>query len=262
MASHMGSVKAIFSINAGRSGSEYLAKILDGAKNCVSHHEKRPAGFGASLQAFNRGKMGPMSDVARIKASAIKQANAKGLIYIETNHCFVKGFGWPLMDAVAQEDIGIIILRRNPTKIAESMLRIRSVPLNRVGPYFNLTPNRKNPAVPPPPFLGLPGGIGYRAARFLSLSWRALRRLFNLASTAEQPEPFLKYQRAVTDWYIEETDALGREFRRRHPGCQYFEVELDELNSREGVQRLCDFFGIDMDAAQVKIIGIPLNTKL
>ena len=254
--------KAIFSINTGRSGSAYLATILSEARNTASFHEPAPTGFGAALQAFNTGDSRPMTDVARSKVKSIRKANDKGLIYVETNHCFIKGFGWPLMEMVDPASIGIIVLRRDPEKIAESMMRILSLPLNHIGQKYNLTPERKDPGVRPPAFFMIPGATGYRIARKI---FRGVGRVSFLGNSAKKQNDssvlFRRYQRAVIDWYIKETDYLETEFRRKHSECKYYETDLEGLNDPAEMQRLCDFFGIEIDAANADLLGKPVNLK-
>ena len=250
-------VKSIFCFNTGRSGSAYLATILDEGRNCVSHHEPAPDGFGAPLQAFNKGDAAAMIEVARAKASQIEEANRKDLIYAESSHCFVKGFGWPLMEMFDPATVGIIVLRRDPEKIARSMFRVGTSALSYAGRKFYLTPDRLNPAIKPPAFFGLPGRLGYETAWKASRRWQKLKRLLRV--TGDPRGPFPAYQRATIDWYIKEMKALEDQFKDRYPQCSYFEIDIDMLNEAAHTQRMCDFFGVEIDARNIGALGEPVN---
>ena len=252
-------ISSIFSINTGRSGSGYLAKILGTATNCESYHEAQPDGFGEPLRSFSNGDRSAMVEIAIKKKEQIRQANTQRKVYAETNHCFVKGFGWPLMEIIDPETVGVIILRRNPKEIADSIMRLGTSPLSIPGQKFYLTPKHKKSEVSPPSFWGLPDELGFEAAKKMI---RILYKFNKLGVGENYPRrAFAKYQRALTDWYISETAALERRFRKTYPQCAYFEICIDDLNNAEHVQRLFDFFELKCTASKVPFLGVRANEK-
>lgn len=252
-------IQAIFSINTGRSGSAYLATMLSEASNCVSHHEPAPDGFGPALQAYNRGDAAAMTDVARAKAVQIQEAAGKGLIYAETNHCFVKGFGWPLMEIIDPTSVGIVILRRDPEKIAQSMFRLGTSALSFAGQKYYLTPDRRNPIITPPPFFGVPGRLGYQIARGVSRRLQRTRK--SLGFSTKQGMPFQRYQHASIRWYIHEMAALEHLFREKYPHASYYEIDIEMLNDATQLQQLCNYFELEIDSANIEGLGNPVNLK-
>lgn len=256
-------VQAIFCVNPGRSGSHYLSGLLAESKNCDSHHETKPTGFGKPLQQFNRGETGPMEEVARHIADAVHEAAGRGVIYAETSHCFIKGFGWPIMDHLEQSQVGVVILKRDKEAVVKSTIRALSVPLLNLGRRYVLTPERKAPINTPPRFMGLPGAVGYGVARALHDAIAKLRRIGKkLGLPVEDTVLFPAYQRAAVSWYWDETYALSDAFRKKYPGCKYFETTTDDLNRPEIVRELFEFFGLEPDESLADKVGVPTNLKL
>ena len=256
-------VKAIFCINPGRSGSHYLSGLLSESKNCESYHEAAPSGFGKPLQQFNRGDATAMSDVARQLAELVKSANARNMIFSDTTHCFIKGFGWQILDHLDEADIGIVVLKRDKQAVVDSTVRALSVPLRNLGRRFVLSPDRKSPLVTPPSFLGLAGPNGFAVARllhYLITFSRRVRRKIGLS--VEDTVIFPEYQKAAVAWYWEETYALGEKFRKDHPNCKYFDATTDDLNNPDVVRELFSFFGVTPDKELSEKIGVPTNLKL
>jgi len=60
----------------------------------VARHEMLPPGNGPAMRSFLRGNHDAIRDVAVKHAGYAKEADAEGLVYAETNHLFIKGFGW------------------------------------------------------------------------------------------------------------------------------------------------------------------------
>ena len=115
----MGNLQYIFSINAGRSGSDYLTELLSLADNTISIYEGFPLMNGAPMRQFNNGDPSALDALMPIKLKEIQKSRKhQKTIYSETNHSFIKGWGYLIPDEyIPQEDIGIVILRREPEKI-------------------------------------------------------------------------------------------------------------------------------------------------
>jgi hypothetical protein len=255
-------VSAIFSINTGRSGSHYLARLLSFAENCDSHHESEPSGFGRPLIEYHRGNPRLMQQVAREKLAQVEAARRNGRIFADTNHCFIKGFGESLVSGLPESEVGIIFLTRDRAQIVDSTFKVFSLPLTPRGRTYIFTPERRNPILPPPAFAGLPGRLGYRVAYGVRLAVAGWRRLVRgLTGRPTVVHHLAAYQKACIGWYVDETGALGRQFRDRHPACRYFEIDIEQLNDPDVVRSLFDAFGLRPTEALWAEIGKPTNLK-
>ncbi len=89
-----GSVDYIFSINTGRCGSHYLSVIFSHVPGCRSFHEPEPVGNGRVMRRYLQGHAGPMKRLAERKARLVQDLRSHCRLYFESNHRFIKGFGW------------------------------------------------------------------------------------------------------------------------------------------------------------------------
>ncbi|MFA7173874.1 MAG: hypothetical protein WC340_10760 [Kiritimatiellia bacterium] len=169
----------IFSINTGRSGSAYLKTLFDNVTDCQSLHEPMPVGNGAVMRKYSKGNSEPMRLIARQKAEIAQNVARTGEIYFESNHCFIKGFGWFLPELLGEENIGVIILKRDKTEIAWSYLRIGCSPLIRKGRKWLYTPWQKNSKVAPPT-LSFSARASYFAACVVKFICWFARRIFKI----------------------------------------------------------------------------------
>jgi hypothetical protein len=90
----MGSVDYIFCITTGRSGSDYLSTLFGHVEDCAAFHEPDPQANGRAMRRFSLGDREPMQKVVEQKLAAIRELKGNRSVYVETNHCFIKGFGW------------------------------------------------------------------------------------------------------------------------------------------------------------------------
>ncbi len=137
--------RLIFAITAGRTGSVFLAKLLELIPDCSAHHEPEPAfqRFLRRVQADPR-----IADEFLLKYKLPFIAELPQNIYIELSNVFGKGFLGPLIHLGIVPDL--IILRRAPRKIAVSYLERYSVPgRTKYGLEFLLQPD--DPGVMPLP---------------------------------------------------------------------------------------------------------------
>ena len=93
-------IRYLFCITPGRSGSDYLAGLLAHARNTVSVHEGVPVMNGRPMRRFNDGDDRELRALLPAKLRAIRRRARPGHVYCETNHSFVKGWGYLLPDAV------------------------------------------------------------------------------------------------------------------------------------------------------------------
>src|SRR5215470_19610368 len=86
-------IRYIFGMNAGRSGSHYLAGLLGTAAHVVSLHEPLPIMVGAPMQSFNEGDTAALEQLMPVKVQQIQQSASHGkTIYCETNPSYIKGW--------------------------------------------------------------------------------------------------------------------------------------------------------------------------
>ena len=228
-------MRAIFSINTGRSGSDYLHRIFSHVPGCHAFHEPAPIGNGRAMRRFARGDERLMRTVAAAKADAVRASWRTADVYFESNHCFIKGFGWLLPHLLPDDSITVIYLIRDVEKIVASALRIGCSPLTPLGREWISTPDKRRPLVQPPAVLGMPR-LTFLAAWWLR-RWQS--RLAPPRDTAlRRGGPLHAYELDCLRWYVAETEAMAALFCRRFPAVRYLRVELDTLNDPVAVRRL------------------------
>jgi len=248
----------IFSINTGRSGSEYLQKVFEHVSGCDSRHESFPIGNAREMRLFAQGKVMPMERLAKMKAEIISESNRKGNIYFESNHCFIKGFGWFMPQYLDIRKMGVIILKRDKSKIANSLFRIGCSPLNNFGRKWISTPNMKSPLVQPPTI-----PINYHFSRYVKLILRKAHHLKRviLKKESQFPQWMVNYELKCLNWYVEETYAKAEAFKKKFPNIKYYEVNIDDLNSLKSVKQMISYFGYKEMESLSGVVGKPVNLK-
>lgn len=217
-------IRYLFCVTPGRSGSDYLAGLLAHARNAVSVHEGVPVMNGRPMRRFNDGDDRDLLALMPAKLRAIRRRARPGHVYCETNHSFVKGWGYLLPDAfVPQDQIGVVVLRRDPEKVAYSLLRLHDVPgRTEWGRTWYLTPGAARDRTPAP----------------------------------DRPTPH-----DLCRWYVREIELRADDYRRRFPGVTYFDCDLDELNRPAGVRRLFAAFGLEPGPGLDRAVGRPVNPR-
>ena len=251
-------INYIFSITTGRSGSEYLQKIFEHVIGCVSYHESYPIGNASEMRLFAQGKVMPMEKLAKMKAERISESKRKCNLYFESNHCFIKGFGWFMPRYLDERKMGVIILKRDKSKIANSLLRIGCSPLNSYGRKWISIPNMKSPLVQPPTT-----PINYHLARYAKLILLKANRLKTVIVKKESqlPQWIVNYELKCLNWYIEETYAKAEAFKKNFHKIRYYEVNIDCLNSLKSAQQMISYFGFKEMESLSGVVGRPVNLK-
>lgn len=214
------------------------------------------------MRKFLNGHTSLIRKVALEKARMAQEIVQDKQVYVETNHCFIKGFGWFITESVPEERIGVIILKRDPSKIAKSTLRIGCSPLEPDGWRWVITPDIRSPLVPPPsPFLSR--HVSFYLACTIKFIVRCARYLVRVGFGKEFPFPrrLTNYEITCLEWYVEETAAREKLYREKFPSMRYFEVDIEELNSREKVTEMMEFFGCQEKESISDIIGVRTNLK-
>lgn len=218
-------IKYIFCINTGRCGSDYLTELLSKAENAVSLHEGVPLMNGSPMQKFNAGDDSELRKLMPLKMREIrKKSKNERKIYCETNHSFIKGWGYLIPDVyVPQEEIGVIILRRDVDKTAYSLLRVHDVPgASEWARTWLLSPNSPR----------------------------------NLSQPGDNANPY-----ALCKWYVEETYLRAEEYKRMFPKIRYIECELEQLNNYDFVVGMFSFLDLVPTPALQDAVGRVLNVK-
>jgi len=218
------SIRYLFCINAGRSGSDYLTELLARAENAVSLHEALPIMNGVQMQRFNEGDEAALRALMPVKLAQIRKKSRGGRkVYCETNHSFIKGWGWLVPEAIPQERIGVVVLRRSAEQVIHSHLRVRNVPgTTRWSRTWVLTPGAARNHLPPPS----------RDDRY-----------------------------SLCRWYVDEIERRARAYRERFPDITYLECDLEQLNDRDFVGELFGRFGLVPSSQLEEAVGRPLNAR-
>jgi hypothetical protein len=219
------SIKYIFCINSGRNGSEYLTKLLSEADNTVSIHEGSPIMNGSPMEKFNNGDSQELETLMPLKMREILKLSKNGRkIYCESNHSFIKGWGYLLPDKyIPQEEIGVIILRRDIDRTAYSLLRIHNIPSSS------------------------------EWAKTWLLTSNAER---NLSKPSDHASPY-----ELCQWYAAETYLRAEEYKKMFPRIKYVECDLEQLNNYNFVLEMFSFFGLSPLNTLQNTVGKVCNSK-
>lgn len=217
----------VFCINPGRSGSAHLFKLFSYVNGCKATHEPTPILNGKVMRRFLKGHTKEMVDRMPEKVEQITAVKGDSPLYVETNHCFIKGFGWLIPNYIPQEKIAVIILKRPIKEVVNSTYKINSTPLAG-GRNWIITPLKKDILVPLP----------IKLARLKQLVYRPIFKLFFnerlikfLTRGKEKRIGFIKrYELAIIEWYVQELEAMGEEFRKRFPHILFIDYQTKELS--------------------------------
>ena len=217
-------IQYIFCVNTGRSGSDYLAELLSKAERAISFHEGYPNMNGAPMQAFNNGDEQALRELMHVKLKEIRKRNKNGRkIYCETNHAFIKGWGYLVPEHIPQEQIGVIILHRDVESVVYDFVSDHKIP--------GTTEHTRN-------YMLIPGSTR------------------NLTTPPEQTPPD-----DICRWYINETFLRGEQYRQMFPQITYFECNLEELNDYDFVSRMFAEFGLVPTPQLRDVVGVRVNTR-
>jgi hypothetical protein len=254
-------IRFIFCATTGRSGSHYLCELLKQVENCRAEHEPEPVMNGRPMREYLRGNAAPLRALMPAKLAAMESSQSKDEVYAETNHCFIKGFGWLLPDYVEADSIGVIGLHRDPESVRRSLSRILCSPFLPSGDQWIITPAAS------PRQIELPLGFRFPLLRFHLYRWlsRTIARpgiVRRLSAGRRQALPFIRrYEHALLNWYIAETEARWRLYQKQFPAIRAVDVVLEDLNTIEGVRVLLDAFELQPKSTLADVVGKRTNPK-
>ena len=219
--------RLLFSINPGRSGSQYLAELLGTAEEVTSFHEAEPPMNGSFLHMINELPYDRTVKKRRIKCNAIKKilnGLPAGQIYCETNHMFIKTF----FDVVIKEfrNVDVIILRRELSHVLKSFVELG---------YFS----SKNTAWPD--WMSSPN---------------AQTRAINCIDKDENLD---QYDLCIA--YLLDIEARARRFQREYPQVNTYEVCLESLCHYPDVITFFEKLKITPTGQTREMTGRVLNSR-
>ncbi len=217
----------LFSINSGRSGSNYLAKLLGTAEEVVSYHESYPTMSAEYLTMVNKFEYQKSVFKRKRKNSSIKEVLfqlPEDKIYCETNHMFIKTF----FDVVVQEfpKVEVIILRRYLPKILKSFIE-----------------------------------LGYFSER--NKHWKFWMSSPNAATAAI---PCIDVDKNLDQWdlsiaYLIDIEARAKRFQQEYPNIKTHEVRLESLNDFTNIKSLFKQLSITPTETTKKLCGQQINQR-
>jgi hypothetical protein len=119
----MSEKRLIFTVTTGRSGTDYLARILDCVPGVASRHETKPNFVWVMRDAQTNPELARRFWIEQ-KLPAI--AETPEPVYVETSHVVCKGFLEPLLELGHRPDL--VLLRRPHREVAMSMYRLGTIP--------------------------------------------------------------------------------------------------------------------------------------
>lgn len=247
-------IKYIFCISTGRCGTDYLASLFGSLRQTSAYHEQIPLLHNDIMRAYLKGNKKPLQHTFPEKMKTIHLDH--GNLYVDTSHIFIKSFGWEIPNHIPHEEIGVVILKRDREKVAQSTQRVHSGPFSYLGRKWIIVPNGNNCISPPISY-----GVYTIYRMLLKCYWFLIQ-----APIINKPYPkfFLKKSLSLLRWYYDETYALAKKYRSLYPKLTYIDVTLEELNTVEGFENLIYGFGLSSyyDSTEVeKKIGKPKNLK-
>lgn len=246
--------KYVFCVSPGRSGSNYLSKIFDHAKGWNGLHEPKPVMNCHYMSDYLKGKKDTLQH--KMPEKFLQIENDKGESgYFESNHCFIKGFGWELFSKFEQNEVLVISLKREKDKVVDSYMRIGSDPLWNDGLNWFITPLAQSYSKAPI------GKNYYKFRRHLSrpFYWMVDKGLFKKKVWIFN-RPLAK---KLLQWYYDETYLRLDAFRKKFPDCKIIEAKIEDFNSLDSIQRILAGNGLQIEFEESihEVLGKPSNLK-
>ena len=219
--------RLIFCINSGRSGSKYLAQLLNTARDVVSFHEAKPDMSGDPLRMINTLPLEATREARRIKAVAIAEclrSMRPHEIYAETNHMFIKTF----FDVVLAEfsNVDVVILRRSLPHVVKSFIEL-----------CHFSPSSSGPS-----------------------DWMSSPNAMTAALRPLGPDDQLDQYDAVIA-YLLDIEARAQRFMQEYPLVRIHQVRLEHLLDREGVTAFLARLNLDPSDLTWGFVGQRVNHK-
>ncbi len=220
-------MRHFFCINAGRSGSNYLAELLATAQGVAAFHEAEPAMHGAHLHRINAAPLAESYAERRIKVDGIARLLAErpwATTYAETNHMFIKTFFDVVLDEL--HDVEVIHLRRDPVRVLKSFIELGYFSsLNQVWPDWMSSPNAATAAGRP----------------------------------LDKDHALDQYDLCIA--YLSDIYARAARFRRDYPHIVVHEVRLEDIVEPPGVLAFFDRLRLTPTSRTAETTGRVVNQR-
>ena len=201
--------RVIFTVTAGRTGSQTLSRIMNHVPDAVALHEPRPQ-YSSVMREAVRSPWVARRFMRHVKMPAILSLSQT--IYIETSHLFCKGFLEPALALGLRP--ALIFLERDLRETAVSLLHKTAVPgRSREGRQYLMAPD--------------------------DLAYVAIR------DHAAMSDYQLCYWYCLE---ISHRQQLYRQLADRL-GLDHFTIRTQELNDEGRISALLDHFGLAADGA-------------
>ncbi len=219
-------MRYLFCINAGRSGSNYLAELLGTAEGVAAFHEAEPNMSGEPLRSLEHAPLADSYRARAVKLEGIARLLAErpwARMYAETNHMFIKTFYDVVCDALPVE---VIHLRRDAARVLKSMIELGWFsPRNEVWPAWLSSPNAVTAVAKP---LG--------------------------------PDDELdQYDRCIA--YLHDIEARADAFRRQRPEVAVHEIDLEDIVEATGAHALFRRLGLEPTERTAAVVGRVINRR-
>jgi len=205
----------VFVISPGRSGSQFLASLLDATADGSAVHEPRPRMNGAFLRGLSEQRLAASYARRRIKLVGLLtalEALSEGHTYVETSHMFVKTFYDVVLDYFP--NVKVVHLRRAVPAVVRSFAE-----------------------------------LGYFSDR--STHWRhwmhdayASEPLLSPAVPRGDADSF---DRILA--YLADIEARAAMVRQKYPETAFYPIELEKIGEPDGARRLVGQLGLQWTAA-------------
>lgn len=210
-----------------------MSSVLKDLKGVCSYHEPEPVLNGWPMVLYQLGFKKSMKKGVKNKIEKIKAHTKEENTYIETNHLFIKGFGWEIINHLPHQEIGIIFLRKDKTKIISSLRRIRCTPLSVSGLRWLYFPYKRNKS---------------KTITVMNLMLYPIIFVLNKIIAffkLKQPKYIIEYETRLLNWYVDETFNSAHKFKLQHPQIKFYETTVENLNSIEGFKNLFNHFELE-----------------
>lgn len=218
----------VFSINPGRSGSEYLSALLSSVGGTVAFHEAKPKMHADVLESAMKEGLERTRPQRLVKVAEIRRLLAErgASTYVETNHMFAKTFFDVALEELLPPPVVVVILRRPWAKVMRSFLSLG---------YFT----EHNP---------------------VWIDWMRVPEMDGPAEDVAFPEDPM----AAVAEYLLKLEQRSHDIQAWYPDVRYVEYSLESLQTAEGVKALFDCLGLGGEAHDdlESLIGAPVNKRL
>lgn len=219
--------RLIFTISPGRAGSEYLATLLNTAKNVSAYHEPLPRMNGGYLEmAMNRPLAGSFGK-RRIKLLGINRVLSRldrKTIYAETSHMFIKSFYDVVLDYY--ENVEVIVLRRPLPEVLKSFIEMG---------FFS----EINPASPR--WMHNPGSAN------------------SAAELLKPVDEMDQYEKCIA--YLLDIEAMAQAFSANYPHIKTHDTSLETITEIAGAKHLFQDLGAQWTGESDKLYSSVVNSR-